>query len=112
MERAVAAKEPAAFVDYGAWLYYTKNTPEARSRGLALWKQGADLEGGMSANNLAWVLCTAPFDDIRQPQRGMEASTRIGDVDDIGAGELDTVAACHAATGDYADAVRLQRRVV
>lgn len=111
-ERAVVAKDPAALLEYGAWLYYTKATADSRRRALELWTQGVDLDEPGSANNLAWALCTAPFDDIRQPQRGLEVSARIGDVDDIDAGDLDTVAACHAATGDFAGAAEMQRRVV
>ncbi|MDN5781860.1 MAG: sel1 repeat family protein, partial [Luteimonas sp.] len=112
MERALAGKEPSAYVDYGAWLFYGKNTPESRRKALELWKQGSELEYPIAVNNLAWALCTAPDDAIRNPALGLEASAKIGDVDEINPGHLDTVAACHAATGDYATAVRLQQSVV
>jgi TPR repeat protein len=111
-ERALAAKEPGAFVDYGAWLYYTKNTPESRRKALGVWEQGADAGAAIATNNLAWARCTAPHDDIREPKAGLEASARIGDIDDLDAGTLDTVAACHAATGDYAGAVQMQKRAL
>ncbi|MGN7726168.1 tetratricopeptide repeat protein [Luteimonas sp. 22616] len=112
MERAIAAKEAAAYVEYGAWLFYTKDTPDSRRRAMEIWSQGVELGQSMAANNLAWALCTSPDDAIRDPKHGLEVGAKIGDVDEIDPGFLDTVAACHAATGDYETAVRMQNNVV
>lgn len=112
MERALAAGESTAFVEYGAWLYYVKDTHESHRRAVEIWSQGSELGDASAANNLAWALCTSPDEDIRDPSRGLEVSAKIGEVDEINAGWLDTVAACHAATGDYEAAVRMQQNAV
>lgn len=111
MERAIQGKEESAFVDYGAWLYYTKQTPTARVRAIELWKAG-DAQGfGTASNNLAWALCTAS-DAVFDAKVGLAAAARIGELENLDTAELDTVAACHAATGNFKRAVELQTRAI
>lgn len=110
MRRALKGNAEAAFADYGHWLFYVKNTGPSRARALELWSQG-DAAGYASAtNNYAWVLCTSPHDDAYDPRRGAEAARRLGDPELMSPAHLDTLAACHAAVGDFDRAVELQTR--
>lgn len=108
MERAMKAKDENAFSAYGSWLYYTKNTGDSRLQALDIWNQGLETGSNLSANNLAWAYCTAPQADVADAAKGMRAAAKIGDIDDMEDHELDTVAACNAASGDYKAAARLQ----
>lgn len=110
IQRAIKAGDEDAVTSYGSWLYYDKNTPQSRAEGLSVLAK-ADAEGNVGAtNNYAWVLCTSPLKEIYNPQLGLEVSRRLGDVDELAPGALDTVAACHAANGDFARAIELQTR--
>lgn len=110
LERALKAKEARAYIDYGAWLYFTKNTPESRVKGISLWAEG-DAEGYTTAtNNYAWALCTSPYPDIFDARHGSEIALRLGDLETMEPGYLDTVAACHAANGEFKRAIELQTK--
>lgn len=50
-------------------------------------------------------------DDTRDPAAGLVIAKQMED-GKLDPAELDTVAACHAATGDHAHAARLQQRVI
>ena len=113
MERAMRAQSPEAFASYGLWLVKSKDTPESRREGLALLQRGAELPSAdMAINNLAWVRCTSPRDDVRDPRLGQALAARLAAVAGIDAGVRDTVAACHAADGRFEEAARLQAGVV
>ena len=110
VQRAMKAGHSDAYTAYGSWLYYTKDTKESRTKGLELLSRAhADGNEGAS-NNYAWVLCTSPRVEIYDPKRGLEVSAKLGDVETMDAGALDTVAACHAANGDFRQAIELQTR--
>lgn len=110
IERALAANTERAFVDYGTWLVHTKNTPKARAQGIEVWARGDAAGYASSTNNYAWALCTSTHDDIYNPSRGVELSKRLGHLDRMSPGWLDTVAACDAAAGNFKRAVELQER--
>ncbi|GAB3347840.1 tetratricopeptide repeat protein [Lysobacter tyrosinilyticus] len=110
MRRAMKGGIEDAYTLYSSWLYYNKNTDESRKQALALLAE-ADAAGNTGAtNNYAWTLCTSPRADIFDPKRGLDVSRKLGDVDVMGAGAIDTVAACYAANGDFKKAVELQER--
>jgi len=112
MERAIKGKDEDAFADFGSWLYYTKQTPQARARGIELWRAG-DAQGSSAAsNNLAWALCTSPDTAIFDAKTGLATTAHMGDVEDMNSAWLDTVAACHAAAGDFKRAVDLQAQAL
>lgn len=98
--------------DYGTWLVARKEAAR-RTRGIALMRESVriakDDQATHAANNLAWALCVSPFDDVRDPADGLAVALRM-DQRDLPPGELDTVAACHAASGDFPAAVRVQQR--
>jgi TPR repeat protein len=112
MERAIADGYTAAYVDYGGWYFYRQgNTLEARRRGIELWRKGAEAGESMARNNLAWALCTAPEPELFDADAGLEVALPLLENDRRSAW-LDTVASCHAATGDYDRAVELQTAAI
>jgi TPR repeat protein len=111
MERALATGNENAPVTYAYWLYYRKASPAARERAFALWTQG-DADGNTGARNgLAWALCTGP-DAALDPARGLLVARRMGDPVDLSTAQLDTLAACQAAAGDFADGVATQQDAI
>ena len=109
MERALAGGNASAPSDYAFWLFYRKGTDASRAQGLKLWRE--HLKAPSSANNLAWALCTSDIASARDAKAGMEAVKEMGNVESLEFGEQDTVAACQAASGDFASALALQKQV-
>lgn len=107
-EAAVAAGDQEAANDYGLWL--AANAPDAagRRRGLDLLAGAAAAKIDNALNNVAWVRCVSPHADVRDPKAGLEAARRMGAPAQLAPGHVDTVAACEAAAGNHAEAVRLQ----
>lgn len=114
MQRAIELGHEEAYASYGAWFFYARdNSLDVRRRGIELWDKGADEGARWALNNAAWARCTAPEPELFDPVRGLADAGRImADGDDVPMAMLDTVAACHAAAGDYAKAIELQERVV
>lgn len=108
MDRAVADGYAAAYVDYGGWYFYRHdNTLQSRRRGIDLWRKGAEAGQAMARNNLAWALCTSPEPELFDGAAGRDGAMPL--LDDPGRPAwIDTVAACHAAVGEYPRAVELQ----
>jgi hypothetical protein len=99
-----------AFTAYSSWLFYTKDTTESRAQALEILAR-AHADGNIGAsNNYAWALCTSPRPEIYDAKHGLEVSVKLGDIETMSPGWLDTVAACQAATGDFKRAVELQTR--
>jgi tetratricopeptide (TPR) repeat protein len=66
-----------------------------------------------ASNDLAWLLATCPEDAVRDPVEalrlawwGFESSQRLGPM------FLDSVAAAHAAAGDFPEAAKAQRQAM
>jgi len=108
MEQALAAGEKSAFADYGSWFYYYKDTAEARARAVELWRKGDEAGAEVATNNLAWAWCTSRHAEVLDPKRGFDLARKLAADPDQSAGFLDTVAACHAAVGDFKSAVDTQ----
>jgi TPR repeat protein len=113
-DRATAGDAVGAKAIYGAWLV-GRSDAARRSRGLAMLRdavRGANAGQRAGANNqLAWPLCVSRFDDVRDPAAGLAIALAL-DEDALPPAALDTVAACHAANGNFAEALRLQQRAV
>jgi len=108
MDRAIAQGYASAYVDYGGWYFYRHdNTLAVRRHGIELWRKGAEAGQAMARNNLAWALCTAPEPELFDAAAGRDAAMPLL-VDDSRPSWIDTVAACHAAVGEYVHAVELQ----
>ncbi|MGQ4661524.1 tetratricopeptide repeat protein [Lysobacter sp. F6437] len=112
MKLALAASNPSAYVDYGAWLYYFKNTAESRLEAIGVWEEARTKDIPLATNNLAWARCTSPDAAIFDPARGMEAAASMGTAEHMGAAQLDTLAACHAAAGEFERARELQTQAI
>lgn len=111
-EKAIAGGSKEAMSHYAMWLYRIETTPQGRARAVALLRD-ADRAGlDTATNNLAWMLCVSPFDDVRDPAAGMEYARRLEAGGELPPGDVDTVAACHAANGDFASAERLQQQAI
>ncbi|MGO4222967.1 tetratricopeptide repeat protein [Lysobacter sp. TAF61] len=108
LKAPLAARQPWASTFYGSWLFHHKGSPQTRAQAIVLWQQGAD--GGMTNayNELAWAACTSPYPDTFNPAMGMQAVAKMAEPTTLDLPELDTVAACHAAAGDFKRAVELQ----
>lgn len=112
MERAMAAGETGAFNEYGYWLYYRNKSPAAQADAIEVWQKG-DKAGSVDASNsLAWAWCTSANAAIANPARGAAVAGVMAKRDDLGAEEIDTLAACRAAMGDFDEAARLQQAAI
>ena len=110
LERAIASKDVGGADGLAYWLFYTKQTPEARKRALEVWRAAMEYEDASAvANNYAWALCTIDDPALRDGKSGLAASAKI---EDPGFGEIDTIAACHAAAGDFAAAKAKQQEAL
>ncbi|MHB8903127.1 MAG: tetratricopeptide repeat protein [Thermoguttaceae bacterium] len=64
-------------------------------------------------NNLAWVLCTSPKDELRNPKRAIELATKACEVTEYKAAHiLSTLAAAYADSGDMETAKKWSRKAV
>ena len=111
IDKAIA-KENEVRDSWANYLYYFDRSTEARKRAFAIERElvAADEDG--ARNNLAWWLCTSDDAASRAPAEGLRIALEMGEVDDVEAPALDTVAACHAAVGDFARAEQVQRVVI
>ncbi|MGI8430994.1 MAG: tetratricopeptide repeat protein [Chthoniobacterales bacterium] len=61
-------------------------------------------------NELAWILATIPVKPLRNPSRAVELAKRACEITHWKDGEIiDTLAAAHAAKGDFNSAVRFEK---
>jgi TPR repeat protein len=113
LQKAVAAGSNRARSEYGMWLYGSAPpSAERRRSGIAVMR-AADPKGEdyvEVANNLAWLLCVSPHADVHDPAAGLAVAKTVEGREGLGWGVVDTVAACYAASGDFATALRLQQR--
>lgn len=69
------------------------------------WRKAAAKGSTTSNNNLAWWYCTSADPAIRDPAAGMPFAQWLEEKDDLDPASRDTVAACHAAQGEFDRAV-------
>lgn len=115
MERAIAAGSNRARNALAQWLHSGKGSSvERRRRALALLREadpaGDDFDN--LRNSHAWMLCVSPYDDVRDPVAGWALAQRMLAAGSLDPAELDTVAACQAADGDFAGAARRQQQAI
>lgn len=108
LQRAIDNGSDMAVVQYASWLYYDRNTAQSRSQAVAMLDKAATAGNSGAINNYAWILCTSPLPEQYDPKRGMALIGKLGSFDRARPGPTDTLAACHAANGDFATAVKLQ----
>lgn len=111
LDRAMQGGNLDAYDAYAGWLY-ERRTADARRQAIETWKKAVALGGDGSSNNLAWYQCTSPDPAVHDPKAGLATIEALAKKAELGAGWLDTEAACQAANGDYPRAVELQEVVI
>ena len=100
----------SAMIELGIALYY--GAKPQRAAAIEWWERASAKDEHLATNDLAWALCTAPEPALRQPARGLELARGITAGDDVSMAFLDTLAACHAAAGDFKAAEAVQQRAL
>jgi 4-amino-4-deoxy-L-arabinose transferase-like glycosyltransferase/Tfp pilus assembly protein PilF len=92
-------------------LYQEGRNPEAKAE----WERAVALNPNWfeAVNNLAWLLATAPQEELREPERALQLAQRacaFKGFKDPSA--LDTLAAAQASTGNYSEAIATLNRAM
>lgn len=105
--RAAELGHPDAMDYYARALYAGRGAQRDRPAALRWWQRGVERRHPASLANLAWVRCSSPDPQVRDPQAG----TRLVS-DELqrrrSANLSDTLAACLAAAGRFDEAVAIQ----
>lgn len=112
LEGAISSGSLDAMNEYGLWLHDHGKDAADHARGIELGRKAAEKDDVGAMNNIAWMLCVSRHPDVRKPADGMVYAHKLEATPDIGPGVLDTVAACHAAIGDFTRASELQQQVL
>jgi TPR repeat protein len=110
--KMLASNDRSAKVGYADWLYGNRTDADDRALARRLWTDSQHDEASWALNNMAWAYCTSVDPTARDAVAGMTYSQQMLKDPDLSWGKLDTIAACQAATGDYAKAVQSQQEVI
>jgi TPR repeat protein len=110
VEKALAAGQEV-HGEFGWWLFYRKADAASRQEALQVWRRGIEKKDAGASNNLAWVLCTSPDPAIVDPKAGVAIADAMAQ-EELDPGSMDTVAACHAAVGDFPRAIAIQQEAL
>lgn len=90
-----------------------ERTPQASAQeALQLLQEAADAGVMDARNDLAWISCTSRRTEYFEPARGLQVAQRMAMEPHLSASNKDTLAACHAANGEFDQAIALMREVL
>jgi TPR repeat protein len=115
LQKAIDAGLDGARTDLALWLHNDAGTTqERRARAVRMLREVGESSDHIDIvlNNLAWMLCVSPHEDTRDPPAGLAVAKRMQQRGGLDPGDIDTVAACYAATGDFAAAAKLQSEAI
>ncbi|HET7612093.1 MAG TPA: tetratricopeptide repeat protein [Rhodanobacteraceae bacterium] len=112
LKKAAAQGYTMAKVDYADALFSGIGVTRDAQKAVQLWQAAFDEGTWTGANQGAWYLCTSTDPALLDPKRGMRFANELENVIGIGAAELDTVAACHAASNDFDGAIRVEQHAI
>lgn len=112
--KAADAGHARAANELGIVLFYNRDGLGRDARaGMARIESAAGSGNNQARNNLAWMLCTVDIAELRDPQRGLGVSKLLAHevASDVPAW-VDTLAACHAAVGEFEQAAQALQTMV
>jgi TPR repeat protein len=112
LKKAAAQGYTMAKVNYADALFNGVGVARDAPKAIRLWQAAFDKGTWMGANQGAWYLCTSTDPALLDPKRGMVFANELEKAIGIGAAELDTVAACHAATNDFDGAIKVEQKAI
>ena len=80
--------------------------------GLQLLQRSLDVEDPVMLNDLAWFMATSTIPKLRNPVKAMELMTRLQVEHELDAMTADTLAAVHAASGNFKQAAQVQKKAL
>jgi TPR repeat protein len=93
-------------------LWYGRGIERDKAAAKALWEPLVEKGEEWWINNYAWALCTADDASVDDARKGVAAFARRKRSDALPPAYEDTLAACHAAAGDFAAAAQSQQRAI
>lgn len=113
VNKAIAGGYTPAIDGLAFHYFYRVGEKAGRARALEMWRGALDAEDNqLVLNNLAWVLCATPHEDAYSPEEGVVIARRLAESEFLPSGEIDTIAACLAANGEFAEAVTRQEEAI
>jgi len=79
---------------------------------LDLLARAAEKGSLIALNNLAWIRCTAVDPAYHDPAKGLVHARALALGRELPVSQRDTVAACHAANGDFVTAIDIQKTLL
>lgn len=112
LEAGIDGDEAETAIRYASSLLYAqpehRDAPRALSALTRWWEQKQEAS---ALNELAWARCTSPEAEIFSAEESARLGPQLAAVKDTGdrPAWLDTVAACHAAAGQFEQAIEVQQ---
>ena len=110
---AAEAGIPAAQNDLGRMYAKGRGVEQDSTQALGWYRKAADAGLPSAQNNLAWALATSTNANLRNGSLAVDfAEKAVSATRRADASFLDTLAAAHAETGDFAEAVAIQKEAL
>jgi TPR repeat protein len=102
-----------AKIRYADALFHGDGVKRDVEAALRLWQSALDQDQvWLGINDGAWYLCTSADPRLFDGARGLHFANELSQVLGIGAAELDTIAACHAAVDDFDGAMSFEKKAI